>query len=207
MHADLWKHTTALLECTFNVFHQQHKHYNSNLVDGACCKAWGHRDELTAPISFLPFAMSTICRAMSSPQRAWASFVLAPRWGQLMTLGCLINEWSLGGSCIAKHNEDVWFKRQSDLYIFAKSIKQSQSHLNKDVEPSSSTLPWLQGSEESWLIDDASSCTVYNFHSFLAFSKGLIIKQTLEKKKQLKKYIYSLQFSSNWADIFAQLYS
>lgn len=38
-----------------------------------------HQLELTAPTKVLPFTMSTICSAMSSPQRAWASLVLAPR--------------------------------------------------------------------------------------------------------------------------------
>lgn len=62
-------------------------------------------ERLTAPISFLPFTMSTIWRAMSSPQRAWASLVLAPRWGQLMTLGCSTSARSFGGSCGREQSE------------------------------------------------------------------------------------------------------
>lgn len=56
------------------------------------------KKKLTAPTNALPLTMSTICSAMSWPQRAWASFVLAPRCGQLITLGWFTRAQSLGGS-------------------------------------------------------------------------------------------------------------
>lgn len=55
-------------------------------------------EKLTAPTNALPLTISTICSAISWPQRAWASFVLAPRCGQLITLGWLTRVQSLGGS-------------------------------------------------------------------------------------------------------------
>lgn len=157
--------------------------------------------KLTAPTSFLPFTMSTICRAMSSPQRAWASFVLAPRWGQLMTLGWSTSERFLGGSCGHKHKGRGFIR--STVTCNQKSAKVDhlcedtlqQSCLNEDIEPGASTLSGLQSSEESSLIDDAPSRTVHHLHSFLAFSKRFIIKQTLgkrKKKKQLKKEFHNL---------------
>lgn len=54
---------------------------------------------LTTPASPLPVAMSTICMAISFPQRLCASRVLAPRCGQQMTLGWFTSSRSLGGSC------------------------------------------------------------------------------------------------------------
>ena len=43
--------------------------------------------------------MSTNWMAISSPQRLWASFVLAPRWGQLMTFSWSTKARFRGGSC------------------------------------------------------------------------------------------------------------
>lgn len=54
---------------------------------------------LTMPASPFPVAMSTICMAISLPQRLCASRVLAPRCGQQMTLGWFTRSRSLGGSC------------------------------------------------------------------------------------------------------------
>lgn len=130
--------------------------------------------------------MSTICRAMSSPQRAWASFVLAPRWGQLMTLGCSTSEWFLGGSCSQKHKDNGKLNNNISLFNKKKSINQfdKKKNLHKDVKACSSTLSRLQGSEQSLLIDDAPSSTVHNLHAFLAFGKAFIVKQTLGTSKR-----------------------
>lgn len=54
---------------------------------------------LTTPTSPFPVAMSTICMAISLPQRLCASRVLAPRCGQQMTLGWSTRSRSFGGSC------------------------------------------------------------------------------------------------------------
>lgn len=54
---------------------------------------------LTTPARDLPFTMSTNWTAISSPQRLWASWVLAPRWGQLMTFSWSTKARSRGGSC------------------------------------------------------------------------------------------------------------
>lgn len=54
---------------------------------------------LTTPARDLPFTMSTNWMAISSPQRLWASLVLAPRWGQLMTFSWSTKARSRGGSC------------------------------------------------------------------------------------------------------------
>lgn len=58
-----------------------------------------HMVILTTPTSDFPFTMSTNWTAISSPQRLWASLVLAPRWGQLMTFSWSTRARSCGGSC------------------------------------------------------------------------------------------------------------
>lgn len=80
---------------------------------------------LTAPNRLLPFTMSTICRAMSSPQRTCASLVLAPRWGQLMTLGWLTSERFWGGSC--SHTNTVRCGQQHVRYQYL-TIKTTWIH-------------------------------------------------------------------------------
>lgn len=149
--------------------------------------------ELTAPTSFFPFTMSTIWRAMSSPQRACASFVLAPRCGQLITLECSTNERSFGGS----YSNQISKKAQSEMQVsdrayfspISRENNQDRSRLsclNKNIKPCSFALSRLQRPEESCLVDDASTCTVHNLHSFLALSEGLVVKQTLGETLQLE---------------------
>lgn len=58
-----------------------------------------HVEILTTPARDFPFTMSTNWMAISSPQRLWASLVLAPRWGQLMTFSWSTKARSRGGSC------------------------------------------------------------------------------------------------------------
>lgn len=100
-------------------------------------KVQERRVELTAPISLLPFTMSTIWRAMSSPQRAWASFVLAPRWGQLMTPGCSTRERSLGGSCRHRHGWVItyasWSIRQ--FYLWSKCPSPASTKTSSPAPP------------------------------------------------------------------------
>lgn len=58
-----------------------------------------HMVILTTPTSDFPFTMSTNWTAISSPQRLWASLVLAPKWGQLMTFSWSTRARLCGGSC------------------------------------------------------------------------------------------------------------
>lgn len=59
---------------------------------------------LTTPVRDFPFTMSTNWMAISSPQRLWASLVLAPRWGQLMTFSWSTKARFRGGSCRERHS-------------------------------------------------------------------------------------------------------
>lgn len=61
-----------------------------------------HLAILTTPARDFPFTMSTNWTAISSPQRLWASLVLAPKWGQLMTFSWATKARSRGGSCPEK---------------------------------------------------------------------------------------------------------
>lgn len=65
-------------------------------MEKALVRAWA----FTTPARDFPFTMSTNWMAISSPQRLWASLVLAPRWGQLMTRSCSTKARSRGGSSV-----------------------------------------------------------------------------------------------------------
>ena len=59
--------------------------------------------KLTAPKRLLPFIMSTNCSAISMATLDWASFVLAPKCGVLLTRGWSINSFFGFGSCVKKN--------------------------------------------------------------------------------------------------------
>lgn len=114
--------------------------------------------------------MSTICRAMSSPQRAWASFVLAPRWGQLMTLGCSTSEWFLGGSCSQKHKDNG--KLNNNISLFNKKKGQS-INLTKRKTSTKTSRPAPPHCPDSKALSRASSSMMPPLAQFTTFTPFL----------------------------------
>lgn len=106
----------------------------------------------------------------------------------------VVHQWAVFGRLL-QPNTDCKYKltraNNSGLWkhagITADSSQMLWSYLDKDVQTCSTTLSRLQSSEQSRLINDAPTCTVYHLYSSLAFSKTFIIEKTwnIEQKKNL----------------------
>lgn len=104
----------------------------------------------------------------------------------------VVHQWAVFGRLL-QTNTDCKYKltraNNSGLWkhagITADSSQMLWSYLDKDVQTCSTTLSRLQSSEQSRLINDAPTCTVYHLYSSLAFSKTFIIEKTwnIEQKK------------------------
>jgi hypothetical protein len=57
--------------------------------------------------------------------------------------------------------------------------------LAEDIQTSATTLPTLKRPQQSFLVDDAATCTVDDAHATLAFAENIIVQQICKKRIKL----------------------
>ena len=161
----------------------------------------GGGDGLTMPASPSPVAMSTICTAISLPQRLCASRVLAPRCGQQMTLGWFTRSQSFGGSCrhspappsapgthlgaLSPRKEGCWGGLSPAPWHVPGAAEPKPSpggsrgpvHLREDVEGGPATLSRSQRPQQRALVHDAASGAVDHLHAAAALGEGAVVQE------------------------------